>query len=85
MTKFLMMTAAAVLRVATSPVIAREARPAAAPTTEAPQAAPTGARVATSKTKYCIVDTVTGSRIPVKTCKTRGEWLDRGFDPLANN
>jgi len=32
--------------------------------------------------RYCVVDTITGSRLPHKTCKTRKEWLDQGFDPL---
>jgi len=33
--------------------------------------------------QYCIVDRVTGSRIPVKVCKTRKEWMkESGFDPL---
>ena len=32
--------------------------------------------------RYCIVDTVTGSRIPVKECRTRADWLKQGFDPL---
>lgn len=84
MTKFLMMTAAAVLSVATSPVTAREARPAAEPT----------AAVASDKTdraakvrpmRYCVEELVTGSRIPVRTCATRAEWMERGFDPLAKD
>lgn len=37
------------------------------------------------KTKYCVVDAATGSRIPLKVCRTREEWLDRGFDPTAPN
>ncbi|WP_294303435.1 hypothetical protein [uncultured Sphingomonas sp.] len=36
-------------------------------------------------TLYCLVDTVTGSRIPRKSCKTRVEWMAQGFDPLAAN
>lgn len=83
MTNLFVLATAAVLSVAASPVIAGENRPAAAPTAEAPQAATNSARVATSKTKYCILDQFTGSRIPVKTCKTRDDWLARGFDPLA--
>jgi hypothetical protein len=35
------------------------------------------------KTKYCVVDETTGSRIPRKVCLTRQEWLGRGFDPTA--
>jgi hypothetical protein len=37
----------------------------------------------TDKTKYCIVGEITGSRMPRKTCKTRVQWLQQGFDPLA--
>jgi hypothetical protein len=50
-----------------------------APATEvsAPAAAP-----AKAEPKYCIVDAVTGSRIPTKVCKTRSEWKKQGFDPL---
>ena len=33
--------------------------------------------------KYCVVDQITGSRMPVKVCHTRAEWLNEGFDPLA--
>jgi hypothetical protein len=45
--------------------------------------APVATPVASAKTRYCIVDTRTGSRIPKRTCKTRAEWLERGFDPAA--
>jgi hypothetical protein len=35
------------------------------------------------QTKYCIVDTITGSRITKKVCKTRDAWMhEDGFDPL---
>ena len=83
MTKLFVLTTAVLLSVAASPVVASDTRPTAAPTTEAPQVAQDGARVPNAKTKYCIVDLVTGSRIPVKTCKTREAWLEQGFDPLA--
>ncbi|HEX7850902.1 MAG TPA: hypothetical protein VF485_14325 [Sphingomonas sp.] len=37
----------------------------------------------TSQTKYCVVDTLTGSRIQKKICKTRAAWMrEDGFDPL---
>jgi hypothetical protein len=37
----------------------------------------------TPQPKYCVVDTVTGSRIPQKICKTREAWMrEDGFDPL---
>lgn len=40
------------------------------------QATPAGER------RYCVVDTITGSRMPRKVCKTRKEWLGEGVDPL---
>ncbi len=33
--------------------------------------------------RYCVIETLTGSRIPVKQCQTRADWLAQGFDPLA--
>ena len=33
-------------------------------------------------TRYCAVEQVTVSRIPRKVCKTREQWMGRGFDPL---
>ena len=53
---------------------AGDAKPAAraTPTTEA-----------SSQKLYCVVDMVTGSRIPKKVCKTRETWMrDDNFDPL---
>ena len=33
--------------------------------------------------KICIVDTITGSRIPRRACKTRAQWIAAtGQDPL---
>jgi hypothetical protein len=32
--------------------------------------------------KICVVDTLTGSRIAKKVCKTRSEWMVEGVDPL---
>jgi hypothetical protein len=55
-------------RIAGSAPVADAAAPAAAP--------------ARAEPRYCIVDTVTGSRIPTKVCKTRSEWKKQGFDPL---
>jgi hypothetical protein len=33
-------------------------------------------------TRYCVIDTATGTRVPRKVCDTREAWLNRGFDPL---
>jgi len=49
----------------------------------APVANATPAAERSPQTKYCIVDTVTGSRIAKKVCKTRDDWMrEDGFDPL---
>jgi len=45
--------------------------------------APAATPAPSAKTRYCIVDTRTGSRIPTRTCKTRAQWLEQGFDPAA--
>jgi hypothetical protein len=48
-----------------------------------PQANATPTAAPSPQTKYCIVDTVTGSRITKKVCKTREAWMNEdGFDPL---
>lgn len=33
--------------------------------------------------RYCTVEVPTGSHLRVKTCKSRQEWLDLGFDPVG--
>ena len=38
---------------------------------------------ATANPRVCVVDTVTGSRIPQRTCKRLAEWRAEGLDPLA--
>ena len=35
--------------------------------------------------RYCVKIERTGSRMARKECRTRAEWLDRGFDPLAKD
>ena len=34
--------------------------------------------------RYCVVDTITGSRIPVKVCKSKKEWEDEGVQIPTN-
>jgi hypothetical protein len=62
---------------------------AAEPKPPVPAAAPTagaGAGVATSGDKrYCIVETLTGSRVPTKVCKTKREWRAQGVDLPSTN
>ena len=81
MSKFVLVSvAAAFCMAAASPALA--ATPdSSAPKAEQPE--PGASPTATDKTKYCVVDTLTGSRISKKTCHTRKEWLAQGFDPLA--
>lgn len=46
-----------------------------------PRATPTAAP--SPQAKYCVVDNLTGTRIPQKICKTREAWMhDDNFDPL---
>ncbi|WP_230482229.1 hypothetical protein [Sphingomonas sp. Leaf21] len=33
--------------------------------------------MASSATRYCVVDTLTGSRIPTRVCRTADEWIAR--------
>lgn len=47
-----------------------DATPAATATTKAPVA----------EKRYCVVDSVTGSRIPQRVCKTAREWKADGVD-----
>lgn len=73
--------AAAFCMAAASPIMA--AAPDSGGTPKAEMSASGATSAATDKMKYCVVDTITGSHIPKKTCLTRKEWLAQGFDPLA--
>jgi hypothetical protein len=34
--------------------------------------------------RYCVVEVLTGTRVPTKICKTRAQWMgEDNFDPLA--
>jgi hypothetical protein len=50
---------------------------------DAPVAAPTAK--ARKQTQYCVNHNLTGSRIPVRECHSRADWLAQGFDPLATS
>jgi hypothetical protein len=81
MTKLFLIAASTVLTVSAPAFAARDANPAVnSETAAATSAAPKSE--AQPKTRYCVKDTTTGSRIVQKICKTRAEWLDEGFDPL---
>ncbi len=58
------------------------ANPAVATDTPAPTPAPKAAS-STYNPRVCVVDTVTGSRIPHRDCKTLDQWRAEGIDPLA--
>lgn len=30
--------------------------------------------------RYCVIDQVTGSRLPTKVCKTKAQWAAEGID-----
>jgi len=81
MTTFLLLATSA-MSLATSPVIAAEARPAAPLASQGADAVSRAPSQAAQR--YCLVEQITGSRIPHKTCKTRASWMsDDNFDPLA--
>jgi hypothetical protein len=77
---------AGTLIAAASPAVARNDVPSAASTASTVAAASTETQVpakASKAKRYCVEDTVTGSRLPRRSCRTREEWLAEGFDPLA--
>lgn len=43
----------------------------------------TGTPKARKPTRYCVDGSMTGTRIPIRECHTRSEWLALGFDPTA--
>lgn len=49
----------------------------------APMPRPTSMADIAPARRICIVDTITGSRVPVKVCHTREDWQKMGIDPLA--
>lgn len=53
------------------------AKPNPEPVAKSAQAAES-ADAATERRRYCLVETITGSMIPRKTCKTRAEWEAEG-------
>ena len=53
--------------------------PAAKTTERAPAAADAPER------RYCVVTTLSNSRIPQRDCRTRAAWLRDGYDPLARD
>ena len=67
-------TAAAVIAI---PATARTVAPAPVAPAPASTATPSPTQ------RVCIVDTVTGSLIPMKVCHTRADWAKMGIDPFA--
>lgn len=65
--------AAAILSTAT-PTASETPAPAPAPTAQA-------SRV-NRNPRVCIVDSVTGSHIPLRVCKRLNDWRAEGIDPL---
>jgi hypothetical protein len=73
-----MIAAAVLVAGATAPAYAAD------PTGEAPKPAAT-AKAEKAK-RYCVVDTLTGSRVQRKICRTRAEWIAHtGSDPTADD
>ncbi|WEK43579.1 MAG: hypothetical protein P0Y64_01735 [Candidatus Sphingomonas colombiensis] len=73
--------------IATTSIVAAVslAAPASARTVAPPPVAPIAAPSTTPSPaqRICVVDTLTGSRIPTKVCHTRADWARLGIDPFA--
>jgi hypothetical protein len=82
MIKVTMFAVTATLLAVVSPAVAAVARPAGASARpiDATNVLP---KLASKPVRYCIVGQVTGSRLPIKECRSREDWLAQGFDPLA--
>jgi hypothetical protein len=63
--------------------VAEPAKTAPEPATEQTEAVQAPAARTAKPVRYCVVETLTGSRIPVKQCQSREDWMAQGFDPLA--
>ena len=72
--------AAALLSVTGAPQPTATPTPIAAPVAPAPVVVAAPAR---ANPRVCLVDEVTGSRIPLRTCKSLDQWRALGLDPLA--
>lgn len=85
--RIMICTALAPVLAAALPAIATaQDQPMAAVSAPTPMATPSPAPLSPAAPpraqRYCVKQAITGSRIPVKTCFTRDEWLAQGFDPL---
>ncbi len=77
MRKFITATAASLIIATAAPAMARDTAP-------TPPAQSIEAPAPKAETRYCISDTISGSRLPKKVCKTRDQWIEvDNFDPLA--
>lgn len=77
MRKFITAAAASLIVATAAPALARDTAP-SGPTQS------TEASGSKAETRYCVSETVVGTRLPKKTCKTRAQWIaDENFDPLA--
>lgn len=72
--------AAAALSFAASAAPDDTAKPAALADTGEPAAAATAHSDANVITKYCVLQTPTGTRMTRKVCKTKAEWKREGVD-----
>ena len=73
--------AAALLSITSAPQPTATPTPIAAPVAPAPVVV--AAAPARANPRVCLVDEVTGSRLPIRTCKSLDQWRALGLDPLA--
>lgn len=76
------LTAAAALVAVTAPAYANAADEGNVIATSPGSSGPTAAKG--REKRYCLVSDFTGSRIPVKVCKTRKQWEAEGVEIPAN-
>jgi hypothetical protein len=89
MFKTALIAATAILSLGATPSLAAPVSTAAGALEGAPVAAQTTSAKTTQRseaTRYCVIETPTGSHIQRKTCHTRKDWMDMtGVDPLTVN
>ncbi|MCA3254397.1 MAG: hypothetical protein INF91_02130 [Alphaproteobacteria bacterium] len=62
-----------------------EPRPVTAPAAQTEDAAGGASADVAKAKKFCVMQTITGSRMPKKTCRTAEEWKAEGVDVSKRN
>lgn len=78
----LVTVAAMLLSVAGHIDTAASRTPVATPAPAIAASANKGAKPHAYNPRVCVVDTITGSRVPMRECRLLGQWRTLGIDPL---